>query len=180
MRVDGVFRSFVCLGLLAMIPLSGCMNARAREALTIQPEALEQRRLQTRRYETSDETALLSAALEALQDLGFELDESERGLGLLVASKNRDASSTAEWIGSALASGLTDDDMVYDTEQRIRASVVTRPFGTRSTTVRVTFQRTVWDNRGAISRNESIGDPELYREFFLKLSNSIFLTGNPI
>jgi hypothetical protein len=156
------------------------MNARAREALTIQPEALEQRRLQTRRYDTSDEAALLAASLEALQDLGFELDESERELGLLVVSKNRDASSTVEWIASAVASGVGDEEMVYDTEQRIRASVVTRPFGRSSTTVRVTFQRTVWDNRGAISRNESINDPELYREFFVKLSNSIFLTGNPL
>jgi hypothetical protein len=156
------------------------MNARAREALTIQPEALEQRRLQTRRYETSDEAALLAASLEALQDMGFELDESERSIGLLVASKNRDASSTLDWVGSAITSGVTDEEMVYDTEQRIRASVVTRPFGRHSTTVRVTFQRTVWDNRGQISRNESLDDPELYRDFFLKLSNSIFLTANPL
>lgn len=170
----------VCSSLMLALPFSGCMNAAAREALTIQPEALTQRRLQTRRYETTDEAALLAASLEALQDMGFELDESERSIGLLVASKNRDASSTVEWIGSAITSGLTDDEMVYDTEQRIRASVVTRPFGNRSITVRVTFQRTVWDNRGEISRNESLDAPELYRDFFLKLNNSIFLSGHPI
>ena len=173
-------RSLICVAVFALPTLSGCVNAMAREALTIQPEALAQRRLQTRRYDMNDEGALLAASLEALQDMGFELDESERSIGLLVASKNRDASSTLDWVGSALVSGVTDDEMVYDTEQKIRACVVTRPFGERSTTVRVTFQRTVWDNHGKISRTETLDNPELYRDFFLKLSNSVFLTGKPL
>ena len=156
--------------------LSGCVNQMAREALTLQPEALEQRRIQTRRFETQSEHELLTASLEVLQDLGFSLDETEPDLGLIVASKNRDASSTGEMIGAFIIGAAGDTQVSYNVEQRIRASVVTRGLGKSGTSVRVTFQRIVWNNLGEISINESIEEPKLYQEFFAKLSNSVFLT----
>jgi hypothetical protein len=156
--------------------LSGCVNQMAREALTLQPEALEQRRIQTRRFETQSEHELLTASLEVLQDLGFSLDETEPDLGLIVASKNRDASSTGEMIGAFIIGAAGDTQVSYNVEQRIRASVVTRGLGKSGTSVRVTFQRIVWNNLGEISTNESIEEPKLYQEFFAKLSNSVFLT----
>jgi hypothetical protein len=148
----------------------------AREALTLQPEALEQRRVQTRRFETQSEHELLTASLEVLQDLGFSVDETEPDLGLIVASKNRDASSTGEMIGAFIIGAAGDTQVTYNVEQRIRASVVTRSLGKSGTSVRVTFQRIVWNNLGEISVNESIEEPKLYQEFFVKLSNSVFLT----
>jgi hypothetical protein len=156
--------------------LSGCVNQMAREALTLQPEALEQRRIQTRRFETRSEHELLTASLEVLQDLGFSVDETEPDLGLIVASKNRDASSTGEMIGAFIIGAAGDTQVSYNVEQRIRASVVTRGLGKSGTSVRVTFQRIVWNNLGEISINESIEEPKLYQEFFAKLSNSVFLT----
>ena len=152
------------------------MNEMAKDALTLQPGALELRRLQTRRFETQNEHQLLTASLEVLQDLGFEVDETESDLGLIVASKNRDATSTGQMIGAFVIGAAGDEDVTYDVEQKIRASVVTRPLGKGGTTVRVTFQRIVWNNRGAISGNQSIEDPKLYQEFFVKLSTSVFLT----
>jgi len=156
--------------------LNGCVNQMAREALTLQPEALEQRRIQTRRFETQSEHELLTASLEVLQDLGFSVDETEPDLGLIVASKNRDASSTGEMIGAFIIGAAGDTQVSYNVEQRIRASVVTRGLGKSGTSVRVTFQRIVWNNLGEISTNESIEEPKLYQEFFAKLSNSVFLT----
>ncbi len=156
--------------------LSGCVNQMAREALTLQPEALEQRRIQTRRFDTQSEHELLTASLEVLQDLGFSVDETEPDLGLIVASKNRDASSTGEMIGAFIIGAAGDSQVTYNVEQRIRASVVTRGLGKSGTSVRVTFQRIVWNNLGEISINESIEEPKLYQEFFAKLSNSVFLT----
>lgn len=156
--------------------LSGCVNQMAREALTLQPEALEQRRIQTRRFDTQSEHELLTASLEVLQDLGFSVDETEPDLGLIVASKNRDASSTGEMIGAFIIGAAADTQVTYNVEQRIRASVVTRSLGKSGTSVRVTFQRIVWNNLGEISINESIEEPKLYQEFFVKLSNSVFLT----
>ncbi len=158
------------------LPLSGCINEMAREALTLQPEALEQRRIQTRRFETTNEHELLTASLEVLQDLGFSVDETEPDLGLIVASKNRDASSTGEMIGAFFIGAASDSEVTYNVEQKIRASVVTKGLGKTGTSVRVTFQRIVWNNLGEISANESLEEPKLYQEFFAKLSKSVFLT----
>ena len=158
----------------------GCVNERAKDALTIQPGALELRRLQTKRFDTQNEAELLHASLDVLQDLGFEVDETESELGLIVASKNRDASSTGQMVGAFIIGAAGDTDITYDVEQKIRASVVTRPLGRAGTSVRVTFQRMVWNNRGAISTNESIEEPQLYQQFFIKLSQAIFLTARDI
>jgi hypothetical protein len=148
----------------------------AREALTLQPEAFEQRRIQTRRFDTTNEQELLTASLEVLQDLGFSVDETEPDLGLIVASKNRDASSTGEMIGAFFIGAASDSQLTYNVEQKIRASVVTKGLGKAGTSVRVTFQRIVWNNLGEISVNESLDEPKLYQEFFAKLSKSVFLT----
>lgn len=168
------------LGVLLIGSFVGCANGVAAGALTVQPQALELRRLQTRRFDTGDEQKLLEAALSVLQDLGFEIDETEGALGVLVASKNRDATDTGELIGSFVLGGFTDSHPLYDVEQRIRAAVVTRRISREETSVRVTFQRTVWNNRGEISRNQSLEDPELYREFFFKLGNAMFLEAHSL
>ena len=155
--------------------LAGCATGIAREALTLQPEALQQRRLQTRRFETIDEARLLSAALDVLQDLGFAVDEATPQLGLIVVSKNRDADSTGEILGSFIVGAVSDSEVTYNVEQKIRASVVTRVVENGHSILRITFQRTVWNNRGEISENESIDEPSVYQEFFSKLSKSVFL-----
>ena len=173
-HTSAIFSLFAVVWVI--VGVTGCINERAKAALTIQPEALELRRLQTRRFETQDEKELLSASLAVLQDLGFELDEAQSELGLIVASKNRDAGSTGQILGAIIIGAAGDTEVTYDVEQKIRASVVTKPIGRAGTNVRVTFQRTVWNNRGAISANESIEDPQLYQEFFYKLSKSVFLT----
>jgi hypothetical protein len=152
----------------------------AKEALTLPQEALSLRRLQTRRFDTTDEPLLLESALGVLQDLGFSIDESESQLGVLVASKNRDASTVGDFVGSIFIGALSGDDVPHDVEQKIRASVVSKRLGPNACTVRITFQRTVWNNRGEISKAESLENPELYQEFFSKLSKSVFLTAHDI
>jgi len=158
--------------------LAGCMHiskAPSREPFAVPPAAAAQRVMQSRRYETGDETQVLKASGALLMDLGFTVDKSEESLGVLVASKNRTAVETGQVVLALFLAALSGTDVPYDDHQKLRASVVTHPAQQRSIVVRVTFQRIVWDTHGNISKREQLNNPEDYQEFFEKLSKALFL-----
>ena len=160
----------------ALLIVAGCQSTTPTEALSLAPDSLERRQTQTRVYETDDEVELLSASAALLQDLGFNLDESEVDLGVIVASKERDAKEAGQIAGSILLAVLLGVDKPWDDNQKIRASVVTRKLEERDGyAVRLTMQRIVWNTRGQVSKTEPLDQPEMYREFFDKLSKSVFL-----
>lgn len=162
---------FVVLGCAAHIP---------RDALLLKEDSMARRQLQTRRFDTNNELLLLQAAAGVLQDLGFNIDESETGLGLIVGSKVRDATDAGQIVGAIMIGALTGARIPTDSTQTIRASVVTRKPRSGQHTLRVTFQRTVINSENQISRIESIEDPLIYQEFFDKLSKSVFLQAHQI
>ena len=174
-------RVIFAVALVAM-HLVACQQTIPKEALQLTQESLEQRQAQTRRFETAEEATLLSASAAVLQDLGFNLDESETNLGVIVASKERDATEAGQIVGAIFIAVLFGAVVPIDKEQKIRASLVTRPHGDsdESTLVRITFQRIVWNDRGVISKTEGLSDPKLYQEFFEKLSKSVFLEAHEI
>ena len=140
------------------------------------PDSLDRRQTQTRVYETTDEVELLSASAALLQDLGFNLDESEVELGVVVASKERDAEEAGQIVGAIILAVLLGVNMPWDDDQKIRAAVVTRKLEERNGyAVRLTMQRIVWNTRRQVSKTEPLDDPEMYREFFDRLSTSVFL-----
>ena len=155
--------------------LAGCVSATPREPFAVPPAAAAQRVMQSRRYDTRDETEVLRAGGALLMDLGFTVDKSDETLGVLVASKDRSAVETGQVILATLAAFLGGSDVPYDHHQKLRASIVTHPAQTKSIVVRVTFQRIVWDNYGNISKREQLNDPGQYQEFFAKLSKALFL-----
>lgn len=165
---------------LAIVFLAGCFPAIPPEALTLQPEAATLRQQQTRRFDTNKEGELLQASLGVLQDMGFEIDESEARLGVLVASKTRDATDAAQIASKIIVAALASQDMPIDVTQRIRVSLITRVISPKESTVRITFQRIVWNDMGQVSLSESLDDPELYQQFFFKLSKSLFLEAHGI
>lgn len=164
------------------IVLAACETTIPPDALALRPESLQERQLQSRRFETIDEKTLLKTAAGLLQDMGYNIEESEVGLGVIVGSKQRDATDTGEMIGAALLSGLLGSEMLYDSEQQIRVSIVTRPsdLAQGQVVLRATFQRIVWNNQGGISKRETVSDVELYQDFFDKLSKAAFLQANDI
>ncbi len=117
-----------------------------------------------------------------LQDLGFTIDDSESGFGLVVGSKRRDATEVGQVLVAILVVALTGAWMPTDDEQLMRASVVTRPIGDEGeqTAVRVTFQRVVWNTEGRVTQSESMTDPAFYQAFFSRLSKAIFLQAHAI
>jgi len=168
--------------LLAVFFAAGCQTQVPKDALRLSPETLEQRRMQTRRFDGVSETDILSASAGVLQDLGFNLDESETELGVLVSSKRRSARIPAQ-VATAILLDIIGFEMEIDEKQKIRASLVTRPVDETSSDnfyVRITFQRVVWDSGNEISRIERIESPELYQGFFDKLSKSVFLEAHKI
>ncbi len=169
------FVFLMCVAIMAW----GCAERIPPEVLQLRPESLGLRRLQTRRFDTRNEKEILLACAGVLQDLGFNLDESETSVGLIVGSKNRDATDHGQVIGSVLMAALLGADVPYDSEQKIRASIVTRPVD-KQMNVRITFQRMVWNNKRILWKVESLEDEKLYQEFFDKLSKAVFLQAQQI
>jgi len=161
--------------------LVGCAPHVPKEALELSPESLRLRQLQTRRFDSGNEKVLLAAGAAVLQDLGFNLDESETELGVIVASKERSAVEPGQ-VMAAVFMALLGVPMPIDKYQKIRASLVTRPAGEReeSTLVRVTFQRIVWDTQGRVTKTEPLDEPVFYQEFFARLSKAVFLEAHEL
>ena len=55
---------------ISVLFIVGCQSI-PKDALSLSPEALAERQLQTRKYETKDEAKILAACAGLLQDLGF-------------------------------------------------------------------------------------------------------------
>ena len=177
----------MCCRWLARTLVAGCLVMIAacatipKDALVLSAVSLERRQLQTRRIDGIAEKELLSAAAGVLQDLGFNIDESETRLGVIVASKDRSAVSGGQVFGAVLLALLGGYSEI-DKTQKIRVSLVTRPSTASdgstlidSQLIRITLQRIVTNTGGVVTRIESIEEPEIYLEFFDKLSKSVFL-----
>jgi hypothetical protein len=159
------------------------------------PESLQNRAMQTRVFETKDQTELLSASAAVLQDFGFQVEESVREVGFLRAAKERSAREYGQDIERLLVAILTVPLALFkagpvimpvDLHQQISATLIARPVNPEGTKheVRVTFYRVVWKGGGAAGQNtippgaqsmEMLRDPVLYRQFFAKLSKAVFL-----
>lgn len=174
-----MYKSIVLL--MVSCCLAGCVSM-PKNAFKLSQASLEIRKMQTRKFDTRDEVALLSAGAAQLQDMGYIIDETEKNVGLIVASKDADATNSkqvAEMIAVAMLTGVAPP---IDKNQKIRVSFVTIPSGVNSGSylARITFQRIVWNDHGRIARVETISDPKIYQDFFSGLSKSVFLEANQI
>ena len=168
--------TFLCLSII------GCVSV-PKGFLKPGEGYLETRQLQMKQYDTTDETKIITSVAGVLQDLGFTLDNSETELGLVCASKAADAKSGGQIAGAIFLDLLVGGNNISrcDKEQRVKASVTTKPsLDGAKMVVRVTFQRIVWNMSNQISRVETIKDPEIYQKFYDGLSKAIFLEAQNI
>ncbi len=168
--------------LVGTLSVTGCQTI-PEDALALSPESLEQRSLQTRRYDNTSEPDLLIASAGVIQDLGFNIDESETELGVIVGSKDRDATEAGQIAGAILVAALTGTAVPIDKNQKLRVSLVVKPAESGikgSYLVRVTFQRIVWNTQNQVSKIEALDDPEYYQGFFDRLSKAVFLEAHKI
>ena len=170
-------KKFIVICLCA-IGISGCVSYQ--DYYKLDEDYLARRQMETMRFETNDETMILSASANVLQDLGFTLDETETKLGLITAYKNREAGTTAGKAAIIMLAAMNGTQAVYDTEQKIYTTLVsTKSKESAGYNVRISFARVIWNNLHE-SRTEKIDDAQTYREFFDKLSQSLFLTAHEL
>ena len=172
---------------LTAVLLAGCETI-PRDAFRLSETALDTRQMQTREYENVSDIQVLSASSAVLQDMGYAIDEVEKPLGVISASKRADARNDMETLGN-IAVDATQCLLTFfvgcsgrayrsgDAVQDIRVTLIALPLRDKEeiTSVRVTMQRIVWDRDDRLSEQETIAAPDVYRAFFEKLSKSVFL-----
>lgn len=183
-----MLRIRACAPMLALTALAAGCASVPRDAFRLSETALETRQMQTREFEDVGEVEILAASSGVLQDMGYVIDEVERNLGVLSASKRADARDDMQALGN-LARDATQcfatlllgcDGRHYrsgNAVQDIRLTLIALPVHdeANTTSVRVTMQRIVWDHDERLAEQESIASPDVYRAFFDKLSRSVFL-----
>jgi hypothetical protein len=175
-------RSTVATILAAPLLLAGC--APTASQLMLSPPAARgaaRAEFQTRIYESPDEVRILAACITLLQEMGYQVDEAASGLGVLSASKMRDANrlTPAQRFGASVLFvgllagvytaplalfliGADSPKPVY-----IEAGVTTRKADERGGQVSV---EVVFKENGV-----PVTDPALHQEFFSLLSKALFL-----
>ena len=169
--------------LIGLATLAGCGPSVPQEtaALTLPPDSLAVRQIQTRRFDTADEQLMLRASAAVLQDLGFSIDETTPGAGLIIGSATRSALGSRQLGGQPLQSLFGAPAGGWGPRQLIRVSIITRALDSgRGVTVRATFQRVLRNGADMVMGSESIDDPKLYQAFFDRLAQSAFLEAHTI
>ncbi len=166
--------------ILSAITLSGCVAPDYSNYYKLDEQYLERRQIETRRFETLNEKDLLVASSQVLQDLGYTITEGDMDLGLITASKDRDATNAGQIVGAIFLAAFTGTAMPVDTTQKVHATIVsTKSKTNKGYNVRVEFARVIFNTQGG-ARIERILDQAIYKEFFDKLSQSVFLTANDL
>ena len=176
------------LALAIAAPLMSCVSAnQLAMKIGAPPEtAVELRTLQMRRFDTLDQTRMLLAATDTLQDLGYTVTESSNDLGLIVGSKQRDAEETGQVAGQVMLTVLfaamgSYYNPTWDKSQSIHVTLVATPVeNSKQIEVRVSFDRALTNNHGHEWRADLILDEKIYQEFFEKLSASAFLEAESV
>lgn len=126
--------------------------------------------------------------------MGFNIDESNKELGILTASKMRSAVNATQQTEAILltvsqaASGRpivqpTDKDVVDKADSDLgtvtatklagysaRVTVTVRPKGNKQVAVRASIEH----------NDKTVDDPQTYQDFFSALSKSLFLSANQV
>lgn len=174
--------STIVVSVLISLSLFSCMPKVPKDVLKLSPTSLQERQLQSRKFQTNDEISLLAAGIGVLQDMGYTVEETEKEIGLITCSKNTDATDAGQVTGAIIVALLGGGAMPIDKEQKIRVSFVTLPSKNDPDVyiARIIFQRLIWNTQNQVTKAETIKDPTIYEGFFEKLSKSVFLEAHQI
>lgn len=159
---DLTMKKTLCLLLVAPFLLSGCVtNGNQMAAFSSDVSQVQQRQIDSRVFETDDETMLLQAVVGVLLDTGFKVTETNMAQGLVSAQKGKS--------GFGLLAG-----------RDVRITVTTFKVTDSSIRVRATLQDISTGVDPRYTRGEQVRDARVYQEFFDKLAQSLFLEANQV
>lgn len=122
------------LGVPMALPLmaAGCVAPMPPDAFQVTDDMLGQRQRQSRRFDGIAEEDILVASSNVLQDMGFNLENSEVSLGVMTANKQRDATNAGEIVGAVFLALMFGVMAPVSKSQSIRVSLIVQPAGTES------------------------------------------------
>lgn len=148
--------------LVAPFLASGCVaNGNQMAAFSSEVSQVQQRQIDSRMFETADETMVLQAVVGVLLDTGFKVTETNMAQGLVSAQKGKS--------GFGLLAG-----------REVRITVTTFKVTDASIRVRATLQDISTGMDPRYTRGEQVRDARIYQEFFDKLAQSLFLDANQV
>lgn len=131
-----------------------------------QMSQLQVRELQTRTFAVKDTKQVLKAVIATLQDDGFMVKNTDSDLGFVSASKEIDLG------GDPLFAGKNDR---WNKTSTIETTANVDQFG-KECKVRISFQKKILDNMGAVTSVAPVIDPKFYQDFFMKVDKAVFLS----
>ncbi len=167
----------ICL-CLACFVFSGCVSYE--KALSLDKNYMKRRQQESRYFDTTDGELLVYAATQLLQDMDYTLKAGDIDLGFVAASKLMEGASVGEVIAIAFLAGLGGTQPVYaDNQEIVVAVVIQKSVNRDGYVVRAEFAREITMNTGQ-KQYQKINDDEIYRTFFDRLAQSLFLTAHEI
>lgn len=159
---------------------AGCASGSGARAM-LPTSPLDLRVAQSRVFDTADNRLVLKAALNALQDAGFTIRQTDAELGLVTAIAEWQLRSrntglrVFKWVAAPFTYGAS---LLIPTGRNefatIEANVnVTREAG--RTRARVSLVSRVADAEGNVRRVEAIADPLAYQSLLARLDKAIYL-----
>ena len=200
------FRIFLPISMICLLSLmnTSCTYSLPKHAFMANESVLKKRVLQSQRFQNLNKKQLISAIAGVMQDLNFKFDEGDNDLGLLVGSKRHSfvrnipvtrTEQRYETRTQMINGQLITTPVIVNVPvtvfvpvvfiEETRMSIIIYPIAQKNNrikedfSVRANLQKIIWNkSTGQITQAEAFGGPNFYKDFFSKLSKSVFLETN--
>ncbi|MEO5762547.1 MAG: hypothetical protein ABIR28_09585 [Vicinamibacteria bacterium] len=138
------------------------------------------REMQTRSYDDTNAKAAMRAALDMLQDGGFNIERADATFGLVVGRgavvRRPSAGKRAlKYLGAAFSYGLIGLIPLNQTDE-LDVSVNVSAIDDDSVQVRIVIQRRYLDKNGKLKKTETVSEGQTYQDLFELFGRSLFVS----
>ena len=167
-------RSRVFVVLLSLLAAGGCASSGSVPAPR---SVLGARAPQTRSYEKANRRAVLTALVQGLQDVGFQIAQVDFEAGFVSANAERIEGRTAPGVLKAL---FWPYALAFPGLFGRRTHTVVEATGTvadesAAQRVRIVCRTKVLDEAGTVRRLQDVDDPKFYQDLFAQIDKALFL-----